>query len=174
MAAVVIHERGKSPVYIDREAELEIIERAFDGLPHLVLQTPDGDRADGLVAVQDLSHYVVEVKDRDYDYAYLAQRGPLVDTHKAIHIAERAAETGGVGVIIWRSSDGFLIGADAEDVIAYGDVKASYQRMKGNRPQDKPKSVTVLPMEYCYVRPPARFKPGRLEQSWLQWLGGTK
>lgn len=172
--AITVKQRGKAPVTIDREAEMEIIERAFEGLEHITLQTPGlNDRTDGIVAMPDLSHFVVEVKDRTYDYAYIAALGPLVDTSKAAAVAEKAAEQGGRGIIIWRTRDGFLIGAEAEDILVYGDVDPNYQRLKGNRPQDKPKSASVLPMEYCYVRPPASYKPGRLEQSWLRWLASA-
>lgn len=169
---ITIKERGKAPVFIDRAGELDIVERAFDGLAHITLPTKDiSARTDALVALDDLTTYVVEVKDRDRTYAYIAERGPLVDTSKAQAVADKAREEDATGIIIWRTTDGFLIGADAEDILEYGVEDPAYQRQRGNRPQDREKSVMVLPLEYCYVRPPATVKPGRLERDWLRWLG---
>lgn len=172
---VTITERGKAPVYIDREAELEIIERAFEGIPHVALQTKDlSARTDFNVATAGLDHYVAEVKDRDYTYAYLAERGPLVDTGKAVAVLEKAKAEGGIGIVIWRSSDGFLIGCEAETILTQGYEMESYKRMRGNRPQDREKSVHVIPLDFCYVRPPATVRTGRLEREWLAWLGGSQ
>lgn len=171
---VAIQERGKSPVYIDRDGEVEIVERAFEGIEHVTLQTPDlGARTDFDVALTDLTHYVVEVKDRAYTYAYLAERGPLVDTRKVEAVIKKARASGAVGIIIWRSSDGFLIGAEATDILEYGSVDPTYKRLKGNRPQDREKPASVIPLEFCYVRPPATVRPGRLEREWVDWLAGS-
>lgn len=170
--AKTYNERGKSPVTIDKEAEAEIIQRAFEGIEHTMVQTKNvSDRVDGLVHANGTT-WVVEVKDRTYSYAYISARGPLVDTKKAVAVSERAAKVSGRGVIIWRSSDGWLMGANAADILDFGDVDPTYQRLKGNRPQDKPKPASVLPMEYVYVRPPATYPAGKLEAAWLSWLRG--
>lgn len=172
---ITITEHAKAPVYVDRQGERDIVARAFDGIVHAAVQTEDIlDRTDFLVTTDFLTTYVVEVKDRALRYPELARMGPLIDTSKAEAVAERANRLFAHGVIFWRTTDGFLVGVEAKTVLEHGRRVESYQRTKGDRPQDTPKSVHVIGMEHCYVRPPSTVKPGRLERDWLQWLARTE
>lgn len=157
------------------ESEEEIVKRAFEGVVYAALPSPgEYDRHDFIVANDVLDTFVVEVKDREYTYSQMnGWGGPLVDTDKVEAIKAKAAADGAVAIVIWRSSDGFLIGATAEDILEYGTADPGFQRQKGSRPKDKVKSVHVIPMEFCHVRPPASIsRLGRLEAEWVSWLSG--
>jgi len=166
------------PVTIDKAAEQAIVDRAWEGLDHTTLGTPGpADRTDFLVSNGMLETFVVEVKDRDYTYTQLAGwGGPLVDTGKAAAVAERAAEMDppARGVVVWRTSDGWLVGASAEDILTIGVEDPRFLRKRGGRSIDHRKSVHKLDVRHCYVRPPADITaPAFMEQSWLRWLGGS-
>lgn len=159
-------------VTIDKEAEQAIVDRAFEGVPHIGLPTPgDYDRTDYVVSTADLTTFIVEVKDRDYTYKQLVDwGGPLVDSGKAAAVAERAADQDGRGIIVWRTNDGWLIGADVEDILVNGS-EIPFKRERGNRSIDHQKMVYILEVGYCYVRPPGHLTNLQaLDTMWVEWL----
>ena len=167
-------------VVIDKTAELEIIEAAFEGLEYAVTQTEDMyAREDALVILNGspdglYTSLVVECKDRQppYDYAYFKSRGPMVERGKLEALAGMPADR---AIVVWRTADGYLIGADADTALREGKVKR-FERRAGNRQMDRgvEKVGIVIPFASCWVRPPLTSPNafGRLTRKWYSWLTG--
>jgi len=158
----------------DKQAR-EIVTQAYRGLAVQISETEDTyARHDFLVVGAGLRHNV-EVKQRNgYDFEYMSRYGPLIDTSKVEAMADMAEE-GERSLIIWRSSDGWLIGQDAAEIALVGYVKTDFQRFKGGRSGDaREKSATIVPIKDCYVAPaePRTDLERRLVQTWKDWING--